>query len=140
MQTFRPTLRQHDVTDQQWRVIRALAETKEMEVLELATKVFIQASSLSRILPSLEARNLCSRRAVPSDLRKALISLTDEGRALVAELGLKFEEAYAFIEESYGAEKLQRLLEMSQELEAVLQAARSETSATSKSEAASEGS
>ena len=46
MSRFRPMLREHGLTEQQWRVIRALADYKEIDAGELAKKSFLLAPSL----------------------------------------------------------------------------------------------
>src|SRR6185437_2443110 len=69
MRLFRPGLRKHGVTEQQWRILRALAPQGPLEVTALAEATFLLAPSLSRILPDLEKRQLISRRQVDTDLR-----------------------------------------------------------------------
>ena len=56
MRQFRPSLRQHGLTEQQWRILRALAAIEAIEVTELARTAFLLGPSLSRILRDLEAR------------------------------------------------------------------------------------
>lgn len=109
MSRFRPLLRDHDVTEQQWRVLRALVEEDKLEVTALAQRSFILMPSLSRILQNLEARKLIIRRPVKHDQRRALISVTDGGRALVAAIAPKSEGHYAEIERVIGPEKLEVL-------------------------------
>src|SRR5215475_11490407 len=58
MRRFRPSLRGHGVTEQQWRILRALAHGGPLEVSALAEATYLLAPSLSRILPDMEARNL----------------------------------------------------------------------------------
>src|SRR5215475_8660907 len=58
MRRFRPALRAHGVTEQQWRILRALAHSGPLEVTALAEATFLLAPSLSRIVPDLEARGL----------------------------------------------------------------------------------
>ena len=41
MKTFIPHLRAHDISPQQWRVMRALFETKELEMTELSETCFL---------------------------------------------------------------------------------------------------
>src|SRR5690554_3220037 len=65
MQHFRASLRQYDITEQQWRVLRALTSVYEIEMSELAKATFLLAPSLSRILQDLEARGLIKRRSDP---------------------------------------------------------------------------
>src|SRR5579872_7273751 len=74
MRLFRPGLRKRGVTEQQWRILRALAHAGPMEISQLAEATFLLAPSLSRILPELERRMLISRKQVDSDLRRSAIS------------------------------------------------------------------
>src|SRR3954463_14886484 len=76
MRHFRPSLRAHDLTEQQWRIIRALAASGEIEVTELARVAFLLGPSLSRILRDLEARKLIERRVLKADLRRSIVSIT----------------------------------------------------------------
>ena len=62
MRQFRPSLRHHGLTEQQWRILRALAAVETIEVTELARSAFLLGPSLSRILRDLEARQLIERR------------------------------------------------------------------------------
>src|ERR1700743_256876 len=62
MRQFRPALRKHDLTEQQWRILRALAAIDTIEVTELARTAFLLGPSLSRILRDLDARGLIERK------------------------------------------------------------------------------
>src|ERR1051326_7374028 len=62
MRQFRPSLRRHELTEQQWRILRALSATDAIEVTELARTAFLLGPSLSRILRDLEGRRLIERR------------------------------------------------------------------------------
>ncbi len=53
MERFRPHLAAHNVTEQQWRVLRALAEVGERDASTLAGTACLLAPSLSRILHDL---------------------------------------------------------------------------------------
>ena len=50
MRHFRPSLRDHGLTEQQWRILRALTSVDAIEVTELARVAFLLGPSLSRIL------------------------------------------------------------------------------------------
>jgi len=74
MRQFRPSLRNHGLTEQQWRILRALTAVDTIEVTELARVAFLLGPSLSRILRDLEARDLIEidrggRADLGSDLR-----------------------------------------------------------------------
>ena len=82
MRRFRPGLRRHGVTEQQWRVLRALAHAGPLEITELASATFLLPPSLSRILPDMETRALIRRTQADADLRRSVISLRAERAAL----------------------------------------------------------
>src|ERR1700741_1587720 len=120
MRQFRPSLRQHGLTEQQWRILRALAAVEESEVTELAHTAFLLGPSLSRILRDLEARRLIERRTAESDLRRGVVSISDKGLRLMEEVAPSSEAIYAAITKRYGARKLAELQEMLGALEASL--------------------
>ncbi len=120
MQQFRPTLRRHGVTEQQWRVLRALHSRNGLEVTELARATCLLPPSLSRILRDLEARKLVERRPVDNDLRRARISIAPNGVALIEEVAPDSEAIYAEITRRFGAARLAELQGMLAALEAAL--------------------
>ena len=83
MHHFRASLRRNGLTEQQWRILRALSSLGEIEISDLARDTFLLAPSLSRILPDLERRRMLTRRTDAADLRKSLIALSAEGRAVI---------------------------------------------------------
>jgi homoprotocatechuate degradation regulator HpaR len=117
MRRFRPGLRSHGVTEQQWRVLRALAGRPALEITELAAETCLLAPSLSRILPQLEARGLIVRQAVPSDMRRARLLLTAPGLELIALHAPQSEATYRAIEQRFGVERLGQLFGLLRELE-----------------------
>jgi homoprotocatechuate degradation regulator HpaR len=120
MRRFRPGLRSHGVTEQQWRILRALAHSGPLEVTALAEATFLLAPSLSRILPDLEARGYIGRRQLDSDLRRAVVSLEPKGLQLIAAHGPDSEEIYEDIARSFGRERLDQLFKLLRELEEAL--------------------
>lgn len=121
MRLFRPGLREHGVTEQQWRILRALAHAGPMEVTELAEATFLLAPSVSRILPELEVRGLIARRQVDVDLRRSVVSLEPKGTRLLAAHAPYSEQMYALIARRFGRERIGELLALLQELEASLE-------------------
>ena len=117
---FRPHLRGHDVTEQQWRVLRAVFEVESIEVTALADLCFILMPSLSRILRSLEDRGLIERRVVPTDQRRAEIRMTPAGRRFVAAVAPESEALYAEITRAIGARKVDQLYALLAEVSAAL--------------------
>jgi homoprotocatechuate degradation regulator HpaR len=117
MRQFRPSLRQHGLTEQQWRILRALAAIDTIEVTELARTAFLLGPSLSRILRDLEARRLIERKAAKTDLRRGMVSISEKGLKLMERVAPTSEEIYAAITRSFGARRLVELQEMLGELE-----------------------
>lgn len=111
MRVFRPLLTAHDLTEQQWRVLRALtAADGPVDAGELADRTFLLAPSLSRILVNLGERGLIVRRVDPTDQRRSLIALSEAGAAQVTAIAPESEDRYAAIEEAFGADRLAELL------------------------------
>jgi homoprotocatechuate degradation regulator HpaR len=117
MRLFRPGLRSRGVTEQQWRILRALAHVGPMEVTELAEATFLLGPSLSRILPDMEKRQLVSRKQVDSDLRRSVVSLEPKGLRLISSHAPDSEQIYAQIAERFGVERVTQLFTLLQELQ-----------------------
>ncbi len=108
---FRPMLAEHGLTEQQWRVLRSLASDRApMDAGQLADTTFLLASSLSRILASLEAESLIDRTTDDRDRRRSIISLSAEGRALVAGIAPHSEAVYEDLEARFGSDRLDALI------------------------------
>src|SRR3954464_297255 len=120
MRQFRPSLRQHGLTEQQWRILRALTAVETIEVTELARVAFLLGPSLSRILRDLEARHLIERKVAMADLRRAMVSISAKGLKLIAAGAPTAETIYAEITKRYGARKLAELQDMLTALETCL--------------------
>jgi homoprotocatechuate degradation regulator HpaR len=120
MRQFRPSLRRHDLTEQQWRILRALAAIEAIEVTELARTAFLLAPSLSRILRDLDARGLIERKTAKTDLRRGVISISEKGLKLMEVVAPSSEAIYAAITRRYGARKLAELQDMLHTLEVSL--------------------
>jgi homoprotocatechuate degradation regulator HpaR len=112
MKQFRPSLRHHGLTEQQWRILRALAAVDAIEVTELARVAFLLGPSLSRILRDLETRQLIERRTAKADLRRGVVSISQKGLKLIELVAPTSEAIYAAITQRYGAGRLAELQDM----------------------------
>jgi homoprotocatechuate degradation regulator HpaR len=117
MRQFRPSLRSHGLTEQQWRILRALAAVDSIEVTELARVAFLLGPSLSRILRDLESSHLIERKLAKADLRRSMVSISAKGVKLIEAVAPSSEAIYAAITRRYGARKLAELQDMLHELE-----------------------
>ena len=112
MSRFRPMLRDHGLTEQQWRVIRALAHYGEIDAGELAQRSFLLAPSLTRILQHLENEGLVNRSAHASDQRRTVLTLTAKGNRLFAAVAPDSAALYENIEASFGPKRMAKLYEL----------------------------
>ncbi len=111
MRLFRPMLADHDLSEQQWRALRALdAADGPIDATTLADRTFLLGPSLSRILSNLEGRGLIERTASDRDQRRSLIVISRSGARVVADIGPRSEAIYAAIETEFGTDRLRRLL------------------------------
>lgn len=110
MRQFRPVLAERDLTEQQWRVLRALHDADDaLSAGELAERTYLLGPSLSRMLVSLAERELIARSAVPDDARRAEIKITALGIALVAEIAPRSEAVYERIDAQFGSDNITQL-------------------------------
>ena len=112
MARFRPMLRAHGVTEQQWRVIRALSEYGKIDASELARRSFLLAPSLTRILQFLEKEEIVRRSTDIKDQRRTVLMLTGKGKRIYSEVGPDSEALYLAIEQDFGVDKLEALYQL----------------------------
>ncbi|MEM7218401.1 MAG: homoprotocatechuate degradation operon regulator HpaR [Pseudomonadota bacterium] len=116
MRKFLPTLKAHDLSAQQWRVIRALHAEDGLDMSELAQRCYLLLPSLTRIVRNLEQRALVSRTTVASDARRFRIFLSTAGRDLFRTIAPHSEERYQHITQTFGAQRLEQLYALLDEL------------------------
>lgn len=129
MQRFRPHLNARGLTDQQWRIIRALNEVEAVEIADLGRVCCLHAASLSRILPKLEEDGLTARRNSKNDQRRVIVSLTAKGRRLFDEVAPESEAIYAALAREIGPARLDQIYSLLDEVIGIL--ARPKTKARS---------
>ena len=112
MSRFRPMLRNHGLTEQQWRVIRALADYGKIDASELARRSFLLSPSLTRILQYLESEKLIRRSSDAKDQRRSVLVLTAKGRKLFSEVGPDSAAIYEEIEATFGTTKMALLYDL----------------------------
>ena len=116
MRRFRPHLASHGFSEQQWRILRALADAGELEIGALAAECQIHAASLSRMLPKLARLGLIRRESHKKDQRRVVVSITLKGRGVFHSVAPESEEIYAAMEREIGAAKLRDLYRLLDEV------------------------
>lgn len=112
---FRPILNRHNLTEQQWRIIRILAEHRSLDFHALAQQACVLRPSLTGILTRLERDGLVLRLKPLNDQRKLFASLTPAGQALYQQACHEVAAGYRQIEQQFGPQKMQQLRQLLQE-------------------------
>ena len=116
MEEFRPMLAKHDVTEQQWRVLRVLAEAGQLDASEVALRASILSPSLTRIIRNLEDRKLIRRKKDATDGRRVMLEIAPSGTALIKKVMPESAAAYERLDVRYGAAKINELLDLLDEI------------------------
>jgi homoprotocatechuate degradation regulator HpaR len=99
---FRPALKRHGVTEQQYRVLRAIEAHEGLEPRELCAICHISSPSLTGVLARMEAVGYVGRERMPHDQRRQIVSLTPAGRALFRRMWPDIEAIYRQLEKELG--------------------------------------
>lgn len=106
---FRPVLKAHGLTEQQWRILRVLVEVPSLEPREIVLLCGISSPSLAGILARMEAQGLVSREGLAHDRRRQAVSATRESLRLARRMAPQIEAVYAALEAQLGRASLDRL-------------------------------
>src|SRR6476660_4472580 len=93
----RPSLREHGLSDQQWRVLRVLGEHGTVETGRVAREAYIIGPSLTGVLARMERDGLIRRERDPEDQRRTVVEATAKGRRTVDTLSLSIESHYRWL-------------------------------------------
>jgi homoprotocatechuate degradation regulator HpaR len=104
MDRFRPVLNEHGITEQQWRIVRALIDTGPLEPREIGERCRISSPSLAGVLARMEELGLIKRKRLDHDQRRVRVSLTARSRGLSARMAPQIEAKYRHIESLIGTE------------------------------------
>lgn len=121
----RPHLREHGLTDQQWRVLRVLGEraltgpAAGVDVGTIAREAYIPGPSLTGVLARMERDGLLRRAPDAADARRSVIEATPRGRRLVLKLSQAIEAHYRMLEHTMGQRALAQLYSLLDQLIAV---------------------
>jgi homoprotocatechuate degradation regulator HpaR len=117
---FRPLLHAHGLTEQQWRIVRALAEHGPLEPRQMGRICRISSPSLAGVLARMEELGLVRRERLATDQRRVMVSPTGRSRTLAASMAPQIDAVYVALESELGVELLARLQATADELVAVL--------------------
>jgi homoprotocatechuate degradation regulator HpaR len=109
MERFRPLLTANGLTEQQWRVIRALTENGPMEPRQISDICTISSPSMAGVLARMEALELITKERFADDQRRILVSLTKKSVGLVRVISKDLEARYRELERTVGPEVVARV-------------------------------
>ncbi|MGZ0716749.1 homoprotocatechuate degradation operon regulator HpaR [Pseudomonas palleroniana] len=116
MSFFRPSLNEHGLTEQQWRIIRILEQYGELEIYQLAELACILKPSMTGVLVRMEAAGMVHRRKAEQDQRRVLVTLADKGKASFESMSHCMEANYQRLQDQLGEEKFEALLGLLEDL------------------------
>lgn len=117
MSPFRDMLARGPVNEQKWRVLRVLDEVGPQDQNTVANLTCLLLSSLSRQLVSMENDGYITRRNDTADRRRSIVEITEKGRGVLKLHAAETAAIFAEQTERFGAEKLDQLLEMLEDLQ-----------------------
>ncbi len=109
MSHFRPILNQFGLTEQQWRVLRALDAKGEIEQCDLCDLCQMHSASMAGVLARMQALDLVGRNRMATDQRRVLVRLSQHGEGLMGEITPLIETQYQLIEQAGGGPLLDEL-------------------------------
>jgi len=103
MARFRPLLTAQGLTEQQWRVIRALHENGPLEPRQLCALCTISSPSLAGVLARMEDLGHVTKARFEDDQRRVRVSLTAQSADVVERMKPLLEAEYQALEQQVGA-------------------------------------
>jgi homoprotocatechuate degradation regulator HpaR len=109
MAHFRPLLTAHNLTDQQWRILRELAEQGPLEPRQLGEACSISSPSIAGVLLRMEEAGLVSRERMAHDQRRVTVALKPKSRRILQRLVPLVEARYQALEAALGTRSMQEV-------------------------------
>lgn len=111
MAPLRPILRDQNITEPQWRVMRIINDRSVAEATRLAEVAFLHAPSVTRILRELQRRKLVVRMPDPHDRRRSTVVLSGDGRKLVKTVSRVMVRILGEYSDRFSSARLERLMD-----------------------------
>jgi homoprotocatechuate degradation regulator HpaR len=106
MMRFRPLLNEAGLTEQQWRVLRALLEQGPLEPREIVERCGISSPSLAGVLARMDELGLVRRERLDHDQRRLSVQATPAARRIAQDLAPRIDLTYRALEHQLGADFL----------------------------------
>ncbi|AMV46817.1 homoprotocatechuate degradation operon regulator HpaR [Paraburkholderia caribensis] len=102
MARFRPLLTAQGLTEQQWRIIRALHENGPLEPRQICALCTISSPSLAGVLARMEDLGHVTKERFEDDQRRVRVSLTAQSEEIVERMKPMLEAEYRALEDKVG--------------------------------------
>jgi homoprotocatechuate degradation regulator HpaR len=112
MQRFRPALNEQGVTEQQWRILRALLQEDGLEPRQLCERCLISSPSITGVLARMAEAGLIERERMGHDQRRVKVTLTPQAIAIGARMAPIVEQQYDELESLVGMDALQQVYDV----------------------------
>jgi homoprotocatechuate degradation regulator HpaR len=110
MSHFKPILQHFNLTEQQWRILRALDQHPQLEPRQICQLCQIMSSSMAGVLARMEELELIVRVRVSGDQRRVSVSLSPKGDQLIEQIAPLIDVQYRQIEQAYGQQTVDALI------------------------------
>ena len=112
MAPIREMLAQTGITEQQWRVLRVLAEHGAMDASSLADRASLLFPSLTRIATTMRKKGLLTQVRDEKDRRRQMIEITAEGQKIIDDNSARAAKIVVGFKAKLGAAQYEQLLDL----------------------------
>lgn len=112
MSPIRDMLAETGITEQQWRVLRVLAEYGRMDTKTLADRSSLLFPSLTRIAATMREKGLVTQTRDDKDRRRQFVEITANGQKIIDERAPQAAQIVAGFKETLGEKNYETLLDL----------------------------
>jgi len=112
MAPIREMLAETGITEQQWRVLRVLAEHGRLDTKTLADRSSLLFPSLTRIAATLREKGLVTQTRDAADRRRQFVEITPAGQKIIDDRSDHAAQIVAGFKSALGAENYETLLDL----------------------------
>lgn len=112
MAPIREMLAETGITEQQWRVLRVLAEHGAMDASTLADRASLLFPSLTRIATTMRGKGLLTQTRDEKDRRRQMIAITAEGQRIIDDNSAQAAEIVVGFKAKLGEAQYEQLLDL----------------------------
>ncbi|WP_299881197.1 homoprotocatechuate degradation operon regulator HpaR [uncultured Sulfitobacter sp.] len=112
MQPIRDMLAETGITEQQWRVLRVLAEHGPQDASTLARGASLLFPSLTRITQSMNSKGLITQTRDAQDRRRQMIAISPKGQKIIDDYAGQAVQIVAGFKAALGDAQYEQLLDL----------------------------